>query len=125
MTRPQRQAFCFPRNVRLSRQSDFDQVHRANVFAADEVLVLRAVANGLATTRLGISISRHVGNAVIRNRWKRLTREAFRFIRADIPQGLDLVARPRKGAIPELRAIQNSLRKLISRLARRTLKEPS
>lgn len=123
MNRLKRPAFPFPREARLSRQADFERVHRANLFAADEVLVVRAVANQRAVTRLGISVSRQVGNAVVRNRWKRLTREAFRLVRAELPPGLDLVARPRKGAVPELGAIQRSLRQLISRLARRAGKE--
>ncbi len=115
--------FGFPREFRLRRQTDFNRVHQANVFAADENLVIRGTANGANRTRIGISISRQVGNAVVRNRWKRLTREAFRLSRADLPAGLDLVVRPRRGAIAELPAIQRSLRQLCQRLARRLLKE--
>lgn len=113
----------FPREFRLRRQADFDRVHQANVFAADETLVIRALENGTPTTRIGISVSRQVGNAVVRNRWKRLTREAFRLSQSDLPGGLDLVVRPRRGAVADLTAIQRSLRQLIPRLARRLLKE--
>jgi ribonuclease P protein component len=113
----------FPRECRLSRQADFDRVHQANVFASDETLVIRAARNNTPLTRIGISVSRQVGNAVVRNRWKRLTREAFRLARANFPAGLDLVVRPRRGAIADLSAIQRSLNQLVSRLARRLLKE--
>ena len=113
----------FSRESRLRRQADFNRVHQANVFVADETLVIRAAANGAQPTRIGISVSRQVGNAVVRNRWKRLTREAFRLSQADLPAGLDLVVRPRRGAVAELSAIQRSLRQLVPRLARRLLKE--
>jgi ribonuclease P protein component len=108
----------FPRTFRLTRQADFDRVHRENRFAADETLVIRAVSNGSAVTRMGISLSRQVGNAVHRNRWKRLIREAFRLARGELPAGLDIVIRPRRGAVPERSAIDRSLRRLLPRLAR-------
>jgi ribonuclease P protein component len=123
MTSPPMSEAGFSRESRLRRQADFDRVHQANVFAADDTLVIRGAANGAPATRIGISISRHVGNAVVRNRWKRLTREAFRLLQPDLPAGLDLVVRPRRGAIAELQAIQRSLRQLVPRLARRLLKE--
>jgi ribonuclease P protein component len=42
-------------------------------------------------TRLGITVTRKIGNAVARNRIKRLVREVFRLNRARLPEGLDLV----------------------------------
>lgn len=112
----------FPREFRLTRQPDFQRVHQANIFAADDVLVIRGIANSLQRVRIGISISRQVGNAVVRNRWKRLIREAFRLSRAELPVGLDLVVRPRRGGVAELTNIQRSLRQLVPNLAKRLLK---
>jgi ribonuclease P protein component len=108
-----------PKSRRLHLQADFDRVHRANVYAADAVLVVRAAPNNIGVTRLGISISRKAGTAVVRNRWKRLIREAFRLQRERIPEGLDLVVRPRLGAVPDNVAVRSSLVALASRLARR------
>jgi ribonuclease P protein component len=105
--------------MRLNRQADFDRAHQSQVYAADEILVIRATRNELARTRMGVSVSRKVGNAVLRNRWKRLVREAFRLEYASLPSSLDLVIRPRRGAAPEATAIRHSLKQLVPRLAQR------
>lgn len=111
--------FGFKREQRVRRQREFDKVYRANIYAADETLVLLASRNDLEHARLGLSVSRKVGNAVVRNRWKRLIREAFRTQVDQMPSGLDLVVRPRKGAAPDFRTIRKSLPKLARRVARR------
>lgn len=115
----------FPKSNRVRKQADFDRVHRSQAYAADDTLVLRGSPNGLKHARLGLSVSRKVGNAVARNRWKRLIREAFRVSKAKIPSGMDFVARPRKGAVPSLAAIKASLPRLCRRVARRATEEPS
>jgi ribonuclease P protein component len=106
----------FPKSVRLRKQAEFDRVYAGNVFAADHVLVIRAQRNQRNVTRLGLSVSRKVGNAVVRNRWKRVIREAFRKQRLEMPVGMDLVVRPKKGATCEYQAIARSLGRLAIRL---------
>ena len=82
------------------------------------MLILYACENALPLSRLGLVVSRKAGNAVVRARWKRCLREAFRLAQHELPQGLDLVALPRAGATPTMPRVQQSLRNLSLRLAR-------
>lgn len=110
--------------MRLRTSAEFDRVYHARQFAADDMLIMNAALHldgqqKKMPVRLGLSVSRKVGNAVVRNRWKRLLREAFRLSVMQLPLGLDLVARPQKGATPELEKIRRSLLSLSRRLARK------
>lgn len=91
---------------------------------SDQRLIIYACENERAYNRLGMSVSRKVGNAVVRNRLRRLYREAFRLTRASLPTGLDLVLIPRGPAEPTLADIMESLTRLIPQAARK-LKPPS
>lgn len=51
-----------------------------------------------AQPRIGLTVSRRVGNAVLRNRIKRRVREWFRMHREELPRGVDLVVIARRGA---------------------------
>jgi ribonuclease P protein component len=104
---------------RIRKQADFERVYQTRLFAADGVLVVNGAANGRAHSRLGLSVSRKIGTAVVRNRWKRLIRECFRLSREQLPSGIDLVVRPQKGAIADFAAISRSLPALARRIARR------
>lgn len=106
----------FPKSVRLRTQSEFDAVYYGNAFAADDVLVIKAIRNGTVNTRLGLSVGKKVGNAVVRNHWKRRIREAFRKQLSELPQGLDLVVRPKRGAAYDYHAIHRSIGRLVIRL---------
>ncbi len=98
---------------------DFERVYRRRLAASDNMLLVLGCENGLPHPRLGLSVSRKVGNAVSRNRWKRLIREAFRISRRRLPVGVDLVVVPRQGAQPQLVAMLESLPRLASRVKRK------
>jgi len=112
------QRFGLPPEKRLRHQRDFDRVFEDSQHAADKVLVVLARRNELQWSRIGLVVSRKVGTAVLRNRWKRLVREAFRLQQLDLPPGLDLVVRPRRGAEPDFHSICRSLMILAKRLDR-------
>ena len=109
----------FPKSARLLKSFEFKKVYEANVFAADDTLVIKAVPNETKEVRLGLSVSRKVGNAVVRNRWKRHIREAFRQQRGDFSIGLDIVVRPKRGAICDPEQIGLSLQKLLVRISKK------
>jgi ribonuclease P protein component len=87
------------RRHRLSRSRDFDAVYRQGTSVSTRYLTLHWFARDedeLGEPRLGLAVPRSVGPAVVRNRVKRVLREAWRGILSDVPRGNDyvLVARP-------------------------------
>lgn len=102
------------------RGAEFTVILRKGGCAADGTLVLFArPATDPSRTRIGITIPKKTGNAVARNRWKRLIRESFRIQRASIPSGYDYIVRPKKGAQPEWTAVRASVPRLAKKAIRR------
>ncbi|MFN4904486.1 MAG: ribonuclease P protein component [Planctomycetota bacterium] len=108
----------FPKSARVFKQRDFDRAFKSSRVIADSVLVIHVTPNGQSRCRLGISMSRKVGNAVVRNYWKRLIREAFRRRQHAFAASYDLVVRPRKGAVADYQAILDSFANCQRRLAK-------
>jgi len=109
----------FSRELRIRRANDFRRVYSRRCAVSDDVLVIHGCPNDLPHPRLGLAVSKKVGSAVRRNRWKRLIREAFRLTRRQLPVGVDLVVSPRPQAEPELAAPLASLPRLARQLAKR------
>jgi len=117
--------FPFGKPLRLRADHEFQAVYRLRMTVSDDLLLVYGRPNESGAMRLGLSVSRKVGNAVRRNRWKRLLREAFRLHVA--PQlgdstsssGLDLVVIPRRQEPPTLDELTASLPRLVADLRRR------
>ena len=109
----------FLSEMRLRRRADFQKAYQRRCVASDGLLLVFANLNGLDTPRLGLSVSRKVGGAVVRNRWKRRIREAFRISRTELPNGIDLVVIPKAAGEPEFSKLRESLIGLARRLAQK------
>ena len=109
----------FSARFRLRTNADFQRVYQRRCSASDSLLLVYVCANQLDHPRLGLSVSRKVGTAVARNRWKRLLREAFRLSRGELPTRVDIIAIARPGAEPSFAPLKASLVRLAARAAAR------
>ena len=122
MTTPR--PLTFPQSRRMKTPAEFDRCYKRKRSASDEVLIVYACENDLAYPRLGCSVSRKVGNAVVRNRYKRLFREAFRLVQHELPAGIDFILIPRATAVPTQEAVKESFLKLAKQAARKLGSSP-
>jgi ribonuclease P protein component len=109
----------FPKQCRLLRTREFERVFEGRQSRGDRLMIVYGRPNDLGTTRLGLVVSRKCGDAVRRNRWKRLLREAFRRRRCDLPPAYDLVVIARPPSEPDLASLETSLLRLAHQVARR------
>lgn len=82
---PERRPLKLRRRQRLSLANDFQAILKGKLSRPSGPLVVYARPNTLDVHRLGLSVGRRVGNAVMRNRIKRRLREAFRHVQHTIP----------------------------------------
>jgi ribonuclease P protein component len=80
----------------LTGKAQFDLVYEKGRSWASREIVIKAMPNGLGTSRYGLTISRRVGKAVVRNRIKRRLREIIRQMK--LPPGWDLIVIARNPA---------------------------
>jgi ribonuclease P protein component len=116
-----RMGFPFTKAQRLRTSSEFQTVFEQRLSVADDVLVVYGKQRKGSVGRLGLSVSRKVGNAVRRNRWKRCIREVFRQ-HPELMDGWDLVVIPRRGVTPDYAMIARSLPSLVQRIGRKLSK---
>ncbi len=80
----------------IKKNSEFQKVYRGGASQANRLLVMYVVRNGEDTNRIGISVSKKVGNSIVRHHITRLLREIFRLNGDKLQTGLNIVvvARP-------------------------------
>jgi ribonuclease P protein component len=104
------------RQFRLTRSTDFKRVRRDGKSNAHPLIVLIATENQLSITRVGVAAGKKVGNAVKRNRAKRLMRAAARVLHPQIKSGYDLIIIARKPIIQsKMPHVRDALHNLLQR----------
>lgn len=83
----------------LKLNKDFRRLYYRGKSCVCRNLVLYCMKNRRKENRLGITCAKAVGNAVTRNRAKRLVRESYRLLEAEIPKGYDFVVVVRSAAV--------------------------
>lgn len=104
---------------RLRARAEFKRTERRGRRVSGRHFVVYARANSLDWSRLGITVTRKVGTATRRNRWKRRVREIFRRNKAEVPRGYDFVVIVRRSAPAESEfgALRQELLSLCERAA--------
>jgi ribonuclease P protein component len=100
---------------RLTKPEHFALVYDEGVTQKNRYLVLKARPNQLEFSRYGISVSKRIGNAVIRNRVKRILREILRL--SPLNPGWDIILIARSPAVKtDYRQLNQSVNDLLSRV---------
>ena len=82
----------------LKKNSDFRKVYKEGRSKANRYLVVYVLENESSINRLGVSISKKVGNSVYRHYFKRCVKESYRLHEKMFNSGLDIVVLARQGA---------------------------
>jgi len=86
----------FQKDRRLRKRAEFQRVFDGNLRARGRFLTMLVAARPSGGARLGIVASKKLGNAIRRNRAKRLIRDIFRHMgEADAGRGIDIIVIPR------------------------------
>jgi ribonuclease P protein component len=85
---------------RLRQRAQFLRAQRVGKRRSSQRLVIYAAPNGLTWARLGVTVSKKVGKAPRRARWKRLIREVFRRNKDTFAPGYDFVVIVKKQQLP-------------------------
>lgn len=82
----------------LKKYGDFQRVYKKGKSYANKYLIMYILEQNTQKNRIGISVSKKVGNSVVRHRITRLIRESYRLNENEFVRGLDLVVIARPGA---------------------------
>ena len=82
----------------LKKNKDFQNVYKHGISYANKYLVMYVLDNKTSQNRFGISVSKKVGNSIVRHRLTRLIRESYRLQEDRFKCGFDIVVIARIGA---------------------------
>ncbi len=115
-------AHAFGKSLRLRARREFLIVQDTGQKVSTDLMLalVKPRTEAGAPTRLGLTVSTKVGNAVERNRVRRRLRELFRVRRGELPKGLDMVLIARQSAAAaEWPAFVRAFEKVVHELKRR------
>lgn len=102
------------KKLALTRRAQYQAVYRSGKVFTDSLLVVKILPNGLDTTRIGFSVSKEIGKAVVRNHMKRWLKEIARVL--EFKSGMDIVFIARRNIIKaDFKQLQKSVAGLMSR----------
>ncbi|HWB19560.1 MAG TPA: ribonuclease P protein component [Phycisphaerales bacterium] len=105
----------FPKTRRLTKPAEFQRVYADRIRTSAGPFLLHSSPSPTPNARLGLSVPARVGNAVIRNRIKRLLRESFRLLQHELPPGYDYLITVRPHAPLRLADYQELIRTACAR----------
>jgi len=109
----------FPRSRRLSARRDYLRVYAEGRRVSSVSFTIFGLPNGCDTCRIGLTVTRKIGGAVVRNRVKRRLRDIFRRHRAVLRPPLDLVVNVHRSFDDDYRRLESEFLRTFERLARR------
>ncbi|KUO76315.1 MAG: hypothetical protein APF77_20060 [Clostridia bacterium BRH_c25] len=83
---------------KLKKNYEFKKVYNEGRYYVEKYVVMYIIMNNSASNRVGFSVSKKVGNSVVRNRVKRLMKEVYRHFRGNMKMGHDIVFTARAGS---------------------------
>ncbi|MBM7624302.1 ribonuclease P protein component [Sporohalobacter salinus] len=87
----------FPKSERLTKTHQFKRVYNQGNSISNNLVVLYTLKRSSGNRRIGFSVSKKVGNAVVRNRIKRILKEIYRRNKSELINNIDLVFIARQG----------------------------
>ena len=109
----------FPKTHRITQRSQFQRVYRFGRRIETPFFVLYYLPNDSGRHRLGITASKRMGNAVLRNRLKRVFREVFRNCPIPGLPGLDIIVNTKRSATTALfQSLEAEFRSGVQMIAR-------
>ncbi len=110
--------FRFTKAEHLTLNREFERVFGEGKVFKSDTLVLYVILNDIRHSRLGLVVSKKVGNAVRRNRVKRLLREVYRLNKHMLTVPVDIIAIPRHSFSSDLKLsdIEEGFRDLILKI---------
>ena len=107
-----------PRRLRLHLRTDFETIIQAGHKVQNSGLTLWCQVRPKGPARFAVVVSKKLGPAVVRNRTKRVLREAFRTLQVRLKAGADIIVKPRQSEkLSTVQAAQDALTSLCGKAA--------